>query len=75
MSKRRTLEEFITESKLIHGDKYDYSLVDYKNKETPIKIICKKHNYVFTQIPNDHLRGHGCDKCSGKHHRSLEEFL
>ena len=26
----------------IHGNKYDYSLVDYKNCDTKIKIKCKK---------------------------------
>ena len=49
MSKRRTLEEFITESKLIHGDKYDYSLVDNKRRDIKVKIICPIHE-VFEQI-------------------------
>ena len=36
-------EKFICKAKNIHGDKYDYSLVDYVNRETPVCIICKTH--------------------------------
>jgi len=60
--KSLTDEQFITKSKLIHGNKYDYSLVDYKNNSTKIKIICPNHGY-FYQIPNNHLNGKGCIKC------------
>lgn len=41
--KRLTTEEFIKEAKETHGDKYDYSLVDYKSSRKKIKIICPKH--------------------------------
>ncbi len=57
MSKRKTTEEFITESKIIHGDKYDYSLVDYKDNKTRVKIICPV-NGEFDCIPQSHLAGH-----------------
>ena len=60
--RRKTTEQFIKEAKEIHGDKYDYSLVDYKNDRSKIKIICPVHG-VFEQIPNSHLRGGGCLKC------------
>ena len=58
-----TLNKFIKKSKNIHGDKYDYSLVDYINTKTKVKIICLKHG-VFEQIPNNHINGRGCEKCS-----------
>lgn len=61
--KSKTTEEFIEKAKLIHGDKYDYSLVKYKNKKTKIKIICKIHG-IFEQLPFSHRRGNGCKKCS-----------
>ena len=62
--KRRTTEEFINLSKEIHGDKYDYSKVNYKNIRTKIKIICKKHG-IFNIRPDAHLKGDGgCRKCS-----------
>ncbi len=47
----------------IHEEKYDYSLVEYENNITKIKIICKKHG-IFEQRPSDHLRGAGCRKCA-----------
>ncbi len=48
----------------IHGDAYDYSLVDYKNSKTKVKIICPVHG-IFKQIPNNHLKGQNCPKCKG----------
>lgn len=61
MSKRKTIEEFIKESKLIHNDFFDYSLVIYKNAHTPVIIVCPVHG-KFKQTPHNHLR-HGCRKC------------
>ncbi len=55
-------DSFINRSKEIHGNKYDYSLVEYKNNKTKIKIICKIHG-IFLQRPNDHLNGQGCPDC------------
>lgn len=63
MSKRKTKEEFISEAKLIHGDKYDYSLVDYKGNKSKIYIGCKYHGN-FLQVPSSHLIGNGCKKCA-----------
>lgn len=65
MSKRLTTEEFIERSKLIHGDKYDYSFSEYINCETKIKIICPTHG-VFDQIPYTHFSGGGCVLCGYK---------
>ena len=62
-AKTLTTHEFIRRAKIIHGDKYNYSLVDYFNSKTKIKIICPLHG-VFEQIPNNHLKGCGCPKCS-----------
>ena len=61
--RKLTTEEFIKKAIEIHGDRYDYSLVDYKTSVKKVKIICKKHG-VFRQIPNDHLRGSGCPRCN-----------
>jgi len=62
-----TNESFIQKSKNIHGDKYDYSLVDYKNAKTKVKILCKDHNIIFEQTPDNHLYGNcSCPYCSNK---------
>ena len=52
-------------SKIInkHGDAYDYSLVDYKDTKSNIKIICKTHG-LFEQRADVHLAGGGCKKCN-----------
>ena len=55
-------EEFIKKAKEIHGDRYDYSLVDYKNNRTQVEIICKIHGN-FLQTPSGHLGGKGCKEC------------
>ena len=59
---RKTQEQFIIDAIKIHGDKYDYSLVNYINNITKIKIICSKHG-IFEQLPNTHLNNKGCPKC------------
>lgn len=40
---RKIKDDFIKKSKLIHGDRYDYSLVDYKDCKTKVKLICPIH--------------------------------
>ena len=72
---RRTTDEFCTESRKIHGDKYDYSLVDYKNLTIRVLIICPIHG-KFSQLPQSHLRGMGCRKCADELRTSTtEEFI
>ena len=60
--KLKSTEEFIIDAKKIHGDRYDYSLVDHKGNKYPVEIICKKHGSFF-QKPIKHLVGHGCPIC------------
>ncbi len=54
--------EFVSKSKDIHGDKYDYSLVDYQNNKIKVKINCPEHG-IFEQTPTNHFRGRGCKFC------------
>lgn len=70
-------KEFTQKAKEVHGDKYDYSLVDYKNNKTKIKIICPVHG-VFEQKPTNHLQGHKCPECTalkGGRKKTTEEFI
>ena len=46
-----------------HNNFYDYSLVEYKNQKTKVKIICPIHG-VFEMAPEHHLSGQNCPKCS-----------
>ena len=73
-NRKLTKEKFIEKAKNIHGDKYDYSKVEYKNVDTEVCIICPKHG-EFWQTPYNHMRSkRGCSKCSGKV-TTLDEFI
>ena len=74
-SERKTTSDFIKEAKEIHKDKYDYSLVDYKNSYTKVKIICHIHG-IFEQQPNNHLQGQTCIKCKNDSERkTTSDFI
>lgn len=73
MSKKLNTQEFIDRSNKIHNI-YDYSLVNYINNYTKIKIICKTHG-EFEQNPQKHLNGSGCPKCSKTLKLNHEEFI
>ena len=67
--------KFIQKAKLIHGDKYDYSLVDYTESKFKVKIICPIHG-EFEQRASGHLSGYGCSKCSqDKQKISINDFI
>lgn len=59
---RLTTEEFIECAKKVHGDRYDYSKVEYVDAHTKVCIICPKHG-EFWQTPNAHSNGRGCPVC------------
>lgn len=61
--RKLTTEEFVQKSREVHGDKYDYSKVDYKSGKDKVCIICPTHG-EFYQAPSNHLRGQGCFGCS-----------
>jgi len=65
-------ESFIIKANLVHENKYIYdeSFV-YKNSRSKVKILCAKHGY-FYQLANNHLKGHGCNKCEN---RSKSEII
>ena len=65
MGRRLTTNDFTKRAKQIHGDKYDYSKVNYVNNKTKVKIICPKHG-EFWQHPYNHFAGNGCPKCKAE---------
>ena len=77
--KKLTTQEFIEKAYKVHGNKYDYSKVNYINSRSKVCIICPIHGEFF-QIANEHLCGAECPKCGfekrGKQRRSnTEEFV
>ena len=74
-----TKENFVQKCHKVHGDKYDYSNVNYVNSKTEIVITCPIHGN-FKQLPNSHIMGHGCPKCANEEKTkkqlcSLEDFV
>ena len=69
-----TTDEWIEKAKQIHGDLYDYSIVNYIKCDIKIDIKCQIHG-IFRQTPNEHLNGRGCPKCSGLISNGQLEFL
>lgn len=69
--KKLSREDFIKKAKVIHNDKYDYSLVDYVNCSTPIKIILD--GVIYNQKPVNHLLGHCPEKFVSK--MDTEKFI
>lgn len=72
--KKLTIDEFITKAKLVHGDKYNYSDINWINSKSKITIGCKKHGN-FLQLPTEHLYGKGCASCAGVKKLTLFEFI
>jgi len=66
-SRRKDINHFIEKSKVIHGNKYDYSKSLYTTSKNRIEIICPTHG-SFLQSPSSHMKGHGCRKCGYDNH-------
>lgn len=69
-----TTDEYIIKAKKVHGEKYDYSKVNYENAKKSIEIICRLHG-PFYQIPSNHLNGAGCPACGGSKKRNTSTFI
>ena len=70
--KKKSTEQFIKDSKTIHGNKYNYNKTNYINAYTKVIITCPKHG-DFEQTPNSHLKGRGCPKCNQSHGEEIIE--
>ena len=57
-----TIGVFLERSVVMHGDRYDYSKVEYAGNKKPVTIICPLHG-EFKQTPKDHMNGSGCPVC------------
>ena len=61
--KKLTTKQFIKKSIKIHGNRYNYLKSDYKTNKKNVFIECLKHG-MFSQRPNEHLKGSGCPMCA-----------
>lgn len=69
-----TLEQFIEKARKVHGNKYDYSKVEYVNNHTKVCIICPTHG-EFWQIPSGHISGKGCCMCGKTYKKDTNSFI
>lgn len=60
---RATKKDFLRKAKETHGDKYDYTQVEYKGINKKVTIICPDHG-IFNMTPKSHYRGSGCRECA-----------
>lgn len=72
MSKKTKI--FIEKARKVHGNKFDYSKVEYVSARTKVDIICD-NGHTFQQIPNSHLSGRGCRECYGRYSPTTEEWI
>jgi hypothetical protein len=72
-----TAEAFIAKALQVHGDKYTYSDILYRNKYSILRITCDEHG-DFLQEARAHLRGSGCPQCAKvlqSRRSNTEEFI
>ena len=73
--KRITTEDFVMRAKQVHGNKYDYSKVEYTDCQTKVCIICPEHG-EFWQTPSRHINQKcGCPRCANNVGYTTEEFI
>lgn len=75
-NKKYTTEEFKNNAINVHGQKYNYDMVEYQNVFKKVKIFCPidDHGY-FMQSPKSHLDGAGCPICANRKDLDQESFI
>ena len=66
-----TTKEWIDKAIQVHGDKYEYSKVNYICNKKKVIITCKKHG-DFEQNAKHHLHGSGCYLCNPTGHSKIQ---
>lgn len=72
---RWTTEEFIANSRAVHGDKFTYDRTCYKQALAPIVVTCRTHGDFNTQPARHVTRKDGCPKCNPKRWKGRDRFI
>lgn len=75
MARRSTRDEFIQRAIKVHGDKYDYSSVEYTNNRTKVKIVCPHHGEFYIAPAGHTAMKYGCIDCGGTRKKTTTEFI
>jgi hypothetical protein len=65
MPGRLSYDEVIARFCSQHGDRYDYSRVQYSGSSVNVEVICKQHG-LFSIQPPHHWNGVGCKQCASE---------
>lgn len=74
--KKLTTNDWIIKARQFHGNKYDYSKVNYIDAKTKVCIICPEHG-EFWQTPDAHARknkAQGCPKCKIENLKEIQSL-
>lgn len=76
MSKKHYVEEIISLFKSIHGERYDYSLInDYVNKDSKLPIVCHEHGLFNQSFSKHYSRKQGCPLCNGGIKKDVSYYI
>ncbi len=65
-------QQFVDRAREVHGTAYDYTNSMYVCMAKKVSIRCIKHDFVFQQLPVNHIfQGSGCPKCSCVRHSQV----
>lgn len=67
--------DFVLRAVAKHGNKYDYTNTIIISSKIKCEIKCNICNTIFTQSPEKHLSGSGCQKCGGTQQLTTEKFI
>jgi hypothetical protein len=66
MPSKREMSTYIEQAKIVHQNRFDYSLIkNLPKRDTKVRIICPTHG-EFEQSFHKHLSGDACKKCTGE---------
>jgi hypothetical protein len=61
--RKDVVDDFIRSSNRVWGPRFDYSIIEFKHPNVPIKVVCKQHG-AFLVAPRDHIyKQKGCPDC------------
>ena len=77
MQQREASKKFIENAKKIHGNRYDYSQVDYVTNTTSVKLICPDHGefWVYPASHTSEAKKTKCPECKAEERSDSIEFV
>lgn len=73
--KKLTHKEYVEKCNEVHGNRYDYTLVEYLGLSKKVKVVCREHG-TFEQNSKNHKDGQGCPRCDAPNSNlSRDEFI